>query len=148
MAEQVPHYHDWFSTGMMKHGQRRCMTCGMWGEEYDAEKKELTALRAEVAELKAKVAFMEGATPNFCGWPWDAPFQDGLEAAKDEYRAKLHPLEDENTSLKAKLEVASEALFFIDGLYSDEKSAIENSISMYEADHCARQALAAIKEEV
>ena len=52
---------------------------------------DLMDLRAEIArltrdrdELQAKVNWLTDV-PNMCGWPWDSPFNDGYDTAKDEF---------------------------------------------------------------
>ena len=50
----IPHVHQWFTMPAMKVGQGRCMTCGMWSQEFDAQAAELAAALAEIAALKAE----------------------------------------------------------------------------------------------
>jgi len=66
-----------------------------WEEQRDGLLIDLAAsltredkLKAEIKELTAKVNWMEGNKPNM-GWPWDTPFMDGYETAKNELRSEL-----------------------------------------------------------
>ena len=44
---------------------------------------------AQLAEAQAKIRWFEGTTPAPCGYPWDAPYQDGVTAGRDEAQAEL-----------------------------------------------------------
>lgn len=52
MSEQIEHIHQWFSAGGFKPGQIRCITCGMWGEEVDAQKARITELEARLETIR------------------------------------------------------------------------------------------------
>jgi hypothetical protein len=43
-VESIPHVHQWFTTSAMQVGQDRCMTCGMWGQEFDVQREEIRVL--------------------------------------------------------------------------------------------------------
>lgn len=42
-----------------------------------------------LSTLRAKVKWLEGEHSSIVGWPWDAPFNDGYEQAKDEFRKQI-----------------------------------------------------------
>ena len=47
-VEAIPHVHQWFTMPAMKVGQSRCMTCGMWSQEFDAQAAELAAQKEQL----------------------------------------------------------------------------------------------------
>jgi hypothetical protein len=45
--EPLIHKHEWFRTGAMAHGVCRCIHCGVWNHEVDAQHGEIEQLKAE-----------------------------------------------------------------------------------------------------
>jgi hypothetical protein len=45
--EPITHKHEWFRTGAMAHGVCRCIHCGKWNHEIDAQHGEIEQLKAE-----------------------------------------------------------------------------------------------------
>lgn len=47
-----------------------------------------------IAQLESQCRWHEEGSASLCGYPWDTPFNDGYETAKDEYRSRIAQLED------------------------------------------------------
>ena len=51
-VEAIPHVHQWFTMPAMKVGQGRCLTCGMWSQEFDAQTAEIAAQKEQFRVLE------------------------------------------------------------------------------------------------
>lgn len=54
---------------------------------------EIESLRQQLAEANAKVAFLQG-DGSIVGYPWDAPYSDGVEMATAKYRERIIATEE------------------------------------------------------
>lgn len=126
--EELARLADWmFDTDI---GRRSC-------KAIHAALPALLADAERCAELEAKVAWMERNDPAaIVGWPWDAPYNDGFEAGKEECRGALIDAE-------AKLKVAVEAL---EKTAAMQLSTSERRGIMPSWVRVAQEALAKIKE--
>jgi hypothetical protein len=66
----------------------RCLECN---QEQDSLYMNLAADRIE--ELEAQVKWLTGEKSAIAGWPWESPYMDGYEVAKEEYRDRIEELE-------------------------------------------------------
>ena len=69
---------------------------------------ENTQLRARVLELEAKCRWHEEGSASIVGFPWDAPYQDGLEEGKGRSRERIESLEQLAKEMAEALEIAGE----------------------------------------
>ena len=91
--EPLIHKHEWFRTGAMAHGAYRCIHCGAWNHEIDAQHSEIEQLKAErdAAVRELKLTTVE---------------RNRAYRACEQISVRLHAAEAERDALKTELYIA------------------------------------------
>lgn len=71
---------------------------------------EIRGLREQLAATESKIRWIEQGPESIVGFPWDAPYQDGYEAAKTELTTQIIDLEEQLAARDAVIVKLREAL--------------------------------------
>jgi hypothetical protein len=65
--EPIIHKHEWICTGAMEYGVCRCIHCGAWNHEVDAQHSVIEQLKAERDALQAEVERLKNVAYDLIG---------------------------------------------------------------------------------